>query len=305
MKPTVSIVIPTYNRAPVLERALGSVVSQTFPDWEALVVDNHSSDHTEDVVGGFGDPRIKLHKIRNHGVIAASRNLGIKHAQGEYIAFLYSDDWWLPGKLEIVLKILQKGADIVYHDMWLMRREGDKSRRTIGVRQVESPVLTDLLVNGNTLANSSVVVRRQLLEKVGGFNEDKRIIASEDYDLWLRIAETTESFSGINNCLGYYWLDESTVSAGKDMSVPSSIVTQKYIHLLDTDQRTKMGRMHSYTKARFYFLNGEYDEALPLFRNAFFAKAVKIKIKILYMYIIILFQKIKKDFLYVTNLPNE
>src|SRR3989338_2810117 len=100
MKPIVSIVIPTYNRACDLERALKSVLAQTYSNWEALVVDNHSSDNTDDVVKSLNDSRLKLFKIHNDGVIAASRNAGVKHATGEYIAFLDSDDWWMPQKLE-------------------------------------------------------------------------------------------------------------------------------------------------------------------------------------------------------------
>ena len=98
--PLVSIIIPTYNRAEDLKRALQSVFDQTFADWEILIVDNHSIDNTDDVVKLFDDPRIRLFKIHNDGVVAASRNLGLKHAVGEYVAFLDSDDWWLPKSLK-------------------------------------------------------------------------------------------------------------------------------------------------------------------------------------------------------------
>ena len=101
MNPLVSIIIPTYNRANDLKRALQSVFDQTFTDWEILVVDNHSIDETDSLIKSFNDPKIKLLKIHNEGVIAKSRNLGFKHALGEYIAFLDSDDWWKPKKLEV------------------------------------------------------------------------------------------------------------------------------------------------------------------------------------------------------------
>ena len=113
--PVVSVIIPTYNRASDLKRALNSVQEQTFVNWEALVVDNNSEDNTDEIVIGFNDPRIKLFKINNDGVIAASRNKGIKEASGEYIAFLDSDDWWAPNKLELSVAALKAGSDIVYH----------------------------------------------------------------------------------------------------------------------------------------------------------------------------------------------
>jgi len=100
MNPLVSIIIPTYNRAEDLKRALQSVLEQTFTDWEIVVVDNHSVDDTNSLIKSFNNRKIKLFKIHNEGIIATSRNLGLKHALGEYIAFLDSDDWWLPKKLE-------------------------------------------------------------------------------------------------------------------------------------------------------------------------------------------------------------
>lgn len=92
MSKLVSIVIPTYNRAQDLERALKSLLAQTFCDWEALIVDNYSKDNTDELIKSFNDPRMKLFKIHNQGVIAASRNVGIKNAKGGYVAFLDSDD---------------------------------------------------------------------------------------------------------------------------------------------------------------------------------------------------------------------
>lgn len=204
--PLVSIVIPTYNCARDLERALTSVRAQTHLHWEALVVDNHSSDDTEERVHRFGDSRIKLFKIHNDGVIARSRNLALDHAQGEYVAFLDADDWWLPRKLAISLAYLEQGADVVYHDLLLVT----KPRQAVFVRKARtraltSPVYGDLLLGGNALTNSSVVVRRSLLAETGRLSEDPRLIAMEDYDLWLRLARITERFSRIPQALGYYW----------------------------------------------------------------------------------------------------
>ena len=164
MNPLVSIIIPTYNRAEDLKRALQSVFDQTFTDWEVLVVDNHSIDETDSLIKSFSDPKIKLFKIHNAGVIAASRNLGLKHALGEYIAFLDSDDWWLPKKLEESIKYMSHGADVVYHDLFYVKKPGQRFNwRRTWRRKLKSPVFYDLIENGNTLINSSVVVRKKLL----------------------------------------------------------------------------------------------------------------------------------------------
>ena len=120
MSVLVSVVIPTYNRADDLARALDSVLRQTYPRWEALVIDNRSTDNSHDVVHRLNDARIRWLEIANNGVIAASRNLGIYHASGEFIAFLDSDDYWKSDKLERSIFWLSRDFDIVYHDMHIV-----------------------------------------------------------------------------------------------------------------------------------------------------------------------------------------
>jgi glycosyltransferase involved in cell wall biosynthesis len=262
MNPLVSIIIPTYNRAEDLKRALRSVFDQTFTDWEVLVVDNHSIDNTESLINSFNDPRIKLFKIHNEGVIAASRNLGLKHALGEYIAFLDSDDWWQPKKLEESIKYLGQGADVVYHDLFWVTRP-DQSffwRRTRG-RNLKNPVFYDLIKNGTTLCNSSVVVRKELLKTINGLCEEENMVGAEDYDAWLRIAKISEKFQRIPQTLGYYW------AGGGNMSNPSR--TLKYIAVLeklyictipDLDVRQSIFWLN-YTRGRACFCLKDFDGA--------------------------------------------
>ena len=96
--PKVSVIIPTYNRASVIQRAVDSVYHQSFNNWELLLVDDGSTDQTKEILKGFKkDPKFRYFKTKNHGVSSA-RNLGLKQAQGEWIAFLDSDDEWLPKK---------------------------------------------------------------------------------------------------------------------------------------------------------------------------------------------------------------
>ena len=99
--PLISIIIPTYNHAKYLGRALRSIVDQSFSSWEAIIIDNFSKDNTEDVVKSFPNNKIKYFRLNNNGVIAKSRNFGILKARGEWIAFLDSDDWWTKNKLQI------------------------------------------------------------------------------------------------------------------------------------------------------------------------------------------------------------
>jgi glycosyltransferase involved in cell wall biosynthesis len=212
----ISIIIPTYNRAFELKRALDSVLAQTYSHWEVLIIDNHSSDGTKELIESYDDGRLKLFKIHNDGVIAASRNMGIKHAKGEFIAFLDSDDWWKVNKLKKSLVPLTRGMDIVYHNLLLVYKLNQKILFRTGYgKNIKRPAFKYLIIEGNQLETSSVVVRTKILKKAGGFSEQQELVAWEDYDLWLRISKITEKFQKINGDLGYYWIGGGNVSNPK------------------------------------------------------------------------------------------
>ncbi len=109
MKPLITIIIPSYKRCKKIKKALYSVKSQTFENWEAIVIDNSSKDGTKELINSFNDKRIKFYEIKNEGFISKSRNFGIEKSNGQYLAFLDSDDWWTPNKLEITEKYINKG----------------------------------------------------------------------------------------------------------------------------------------------------------------------------------------------------
>jgi glycosyltransferase involved in cell wall biosynthesis len=209
----VSVVVPTYNSEKYIKRALDSILQQSFSNWEVIVVDNYSVDETKSIVLSYKDCRIKLLNNRNNGVIASSRNAGIKSSKGRWVAFLDSDDWWDPDKLRLSVNALKMGATVVYHNLYIIKKNKNFLRKKMNIRQVKKPVTEDLLINGNMLPNSSVVVDRKILYDIGLLNEDRNFITYEDYDAWLRISELTENFVYIPKCLGFYWEGESNLSS--------------------------------------------------------------------------------------------
>lgn len=213
--PRVSVIVPTYNRAGEIGRCLESLVRQSITDFEVIVCDDGSTDGTREVVAAYRERlTLKYHWAENFGGPARPRNTGLELAQSAYVAFLDSDDWWAPEKLERSLQRLDAGADIVYHD--LCRVSSLRQRihwRRVRSRRLVSPVFDDLLQGGNALPNSSVVVRRELLLRAGGFSEDRSLIAWEDYDAWLRLARLTETFERISTPLGYYWEGSNNISS--------------------------------------------------------------------------------------------
>ena len=206
----VSVVLPTYNRAYCLGSVIDSVVSQTYSEWELIIVDNNSDDGTREVVQGYKDPRIRFMQIENKGIIAFSRNCGINAAEGEFIAFIDSDDPWLPQKLEYSMEMLSCGYDIVYHDLYISNGESRlTNKRTRVSRRLTTPVIEDLIRNGNGLNTSSVVAKTELVRALKGFSESPELVGIEDYDLWVRIARVTDMFGFIESPLGYYTMDGS------------------------------------------------------------------------------------------------
>ena len=261
MKPLVSIIIPTYQRCNNLKIALNSVLSQTYSNYEVLIMDDGSTDGTREMVHSFKDPRIFYKWQQNSGGPANPRNRGIKFAKGNWIAFLDSDDIWKPNKLKICMKHTNSQADLIYHDLEILSNKhkifGRKLART---RKLTKPILTDLLVNDNLICNSSVVVRKNLLDKVGGINEHKNLVAAEDYNTWLRIARLTDQFIYLPHSLGYYFIHSDSLS-NKDMSVPGKYAVKEFLGILNAQQELKLEARIRYNSGRFNYLNSNFEKA--------------------------------------------
>lgn len=204
--PHFSIIIPTYNHAQFLRRALQSVIDQTYPKWEALVIDNHSEDNTVDVVKELHDSRIRILKIKNNGVIAASRNLGIREAKGEWIAFLDSDDYWYRDKLNIVMEEtkVKNLFDVISTDE-IMVNIRNNSSKVLKHGPTDNHFYKTLLVHGNRLSPSATVLRKNfIINNRIVFNESQNYITVEDYDFWLNIARIGGRFKFIRQVQGEY-----------------------------------------------------------------------------------------------------
>ncbi len=181
--PVVSIIIPTYNRANWIAEAVESVLNQTFRDFELLVVDDGSTDETPEVLEPFFHQLIYIAQP-NRGVSAA-RNTGIKHARGDYLCFLDSDDLWKPRKLEIQLEEMTRHPEfrMSYTDeVWIRRGRWANPKKR---HQKYSGWIFENLLPLCIISPSSVLIARSVFEEVGLFDES--LPAGEDYDLWLRI----------------------------------------------------------------------------------------------------------------------
>ncbi len=183
--PQVSVIIPTFNRAEKVTLAITSVLEQSFTDFEILVVDDGSTDDTQDAVSRLKGPISCIAHPSNRGVSAA-RNSGISQANAPLIAFLDSDDHWLPEKLQVQTEFFQSNPRMLVcqtEEIWIRngRRVNPMKKHLKPSGDIFEPSLKLCLVSP-----SAVMLRRSVFDEIGLFDES--LPACEDYDLWLRIA---------------------------------------------------------------------------------------------------------------------
>lgn len=225
-----SIIIPTYNQGHLLKKSLESVIKQTYQNWEAIVINNYSVDDTDKVINSFKDARIKSINFNNRGIIAASRNYGVRLSSYPYIAFLDSDDFWLPDKLEKSLHFLENGCNLVCHDeIW---QWSDGFSKLIHYGPERDSNYESLLFKGNVLSTSAISLKKDLIIKCNGFNESPLMAGNEDYDLWMRMSLITR-FKFIREPLGYYIIHENNTSK-KILKQLGSEIHIIYYHFLNS-----------------------------------------------------------------------
>lgn len=291
--PFFSIIIPTYNRSTKVKRAIDSVLAQTFVDFEILVMDDGSTDDTPNIISEYLDSRIIYQWNINSGGPAHPRNRGLSIAKGEWICFLDADDWWKKNKLEVCAKNLSEKVDVLYHDLEII----DKlERRTINKiskgRILKKNIVQDLLIHGNAINNSSVIIKKRVFDKIGLINESKEMLASEDLNTWLKVAEFSNKFQYLAKNLGYYHIDNTGISL-KNM-VPSIVAASSdFIKYLDKKETRKFNATLKYINASYYYNICDYKMAKNDFYYSLLNGSIIIKFKSFYKLTII----VKKNYL--------
>lgn len=228
--PRISVVIATHNHACFLPRCLDSVRRQTYADYEVILVNNGSTDNTEEVVRGLAWDKLRYVYQNDTGSVAGPRNSGIRMAKGEYVAFLDSDDFWYPEKLETVMRAVNNdpAIDIIAHDVYFSR-EG-KGRALFVSGTVKKDMFASLLFK-NRIVGSATVVKKSVIIEIGGFDEDKGFMHVEDYETWLRIASLGKKFHLIGQPLG------ENVFHGSNLSLDFQTQLNNEIRVLNKHMR--------------------------------------------------------------------
>ena len=188
--PKISVIIPVYNAEETIKETIESVLSQTFSNFEIIVINDGSQDKTLEIVYRILDPRLKVFSYPNAGV-SVTRNRGISQAAGDYVSFLDADDLWTPDKLETQLKALQANPQAAVAYSWTdWIDESGQFLRPGGHMSVNGDVYAKLLLRDFVESGSNPLIRRQALTEVGGFDESLNLAA--DWDMWLRLAARYE-----------------------------------------------------------------------------------------------------------------
>lgn len=214
--PAVSIVIPLYNKGGLFAKTLSSALSQTFTDFEVIVVDDGSTDGSGAPAKSSRDPRVRYIYQRNSGLPAAARNRGIRQAGADLIAFLDADDIWYPDKLSIVYKEIVSRPDVdLVSNNEVIRDEAGNVIRHVKYGPEEPDMFRRLLFKGNCLSPSAAIVRKSALYDVGLFREDDYLFSVEDYDLWMRLAKK-HKFHFLDEELGEFIVSGRNISSGTE-----------------------------------------------------------------------------------------
>lgn len=199
---TVSIVLPIYNGAAYLRQAIDSLLAQSFSDFELIAIDDGSTDDSADVVGSYSDPRIAFLRQDNKG-LAASLNRGIALARGRYVARQDQDDVSFPERLAKQVEFLDAHPDIAVVGTWAEIVNASRRDTRFHRHPANPAVLRFLLLFDNPFVHSSVMMRKSVVDEVGGYTTDGTRQPPEDYELWSRIARR-HSLSNIPQVLQRY-----------------------------------------------------------------------------------------------------
>ncbi len=254
MADTVSVIIPAYNAAAHIARAVDSVLAQSHPALEILIVDDGSKDRTAEVVEAMPPP-VRLIRKPNGGP-ASARNLGALQAKGDWLALLDADDWWLPEKLREQLALATEPNIGMIHCLPDHRND-----------QVPDRLTFEHLWDRNWIINSSVLIRRSVFQALGGFNEAKELISVEDYNFWVRVAASDSIIRTCPRVLVHYTRGIG-ISSNSERFMKASL-----FNVEDLGQKLNLSRemvRHKQTRVLFEF-GGKalFERDLPVARRLF------------------------------------
>lgn len=257
-----SIVIPTYNRLSKLMRAVDSVLNQSFQGFELIIVDDGSTDRTQEYVESIQDARVSYVWQSNSGLPSVARNKGISKATEPWVCFLDSDDWWMLNKLEEIHRIIKEhpDCDVVSHNELITDASGNPVK---SIKHTCEPGKETrcLLETRNFLSPSAIAIKREKLEELNGFNISEAFWSVEDFELWIRLSRIA-TFAYIDKDLGYCFVDGTGISS--ELTRHMNCMKNVFIEHADRSIVDKRIFMVDSALARLHLKQREFGSALSL-----------------------------------------
>lgn len=267
-KPTVSVIIPAYNRVHLVGRSIRSVLNQTYQDFELIVVDDGSTDNTEEVVKEFQkqDRRVKYIKHEKNKGASAARNTGIKNSLGYFLSFLDSDDQWLRNKLECDVKILNDNKDCVICSTghtFIDEKTGKIVGKSIFNEQFVSQ---KIVLRGECIATNDFTAVKKVVLDIGGF--DEKLPARQDWDFWIRITSVGLGVQVPINTVNKYVMHADQISAGLKNKLTGTItLLEKHKNLFSSDSLAYSKILN--TIGLMFLLSNNSGEAVNYFKESY------------------------------------
>ena len=269
--PSVSIIMPAYNAEKYIDEAIDSVISQTFANWELIIVNDGSTDDTQKIVEAYvsSDTRIKLINQENKR-LGAARNEGIKNAKGEWVAFLDADDLWVDVKLEkqLAAAAVYPDAGVIFTNGFTFYQDDLKTAKPYGAvaGYYSATAAYKLEYTGNYIPVLSVMVKRTHINNTGLQDESPAIYGCEDWDYWLRLAIQGVAFYGMEEKLFYYRKHASNMSNDSNLMslANANVFIKNYREELLSPEET--GRLNGFINRTIcsFIKPGKINEALFL-----------------------------------------
>lgn len=269
----ITVVIPTYNRALTIERAVKSVITQTYKNLEIIIVDDASTDNTCDILNKL-EIENNIHIIKHEQNMGGSvaRNTGIYAAKGEYIAFLDSDDEWLPNKLSEQMKIIRKDKEVgmVYTNYYLVDQDTNKIMSLYTNKHINN-VLYNLLFCNFIGSTSTILVKKDCMMKICGF--DANLPSCQDWDIYIRIAHLYK-IVGIDEPLIKYYIHNNSITGSQEKSLMGhEIVLNKILEIAENssiykNKLNKIKAVHTFNLAHIMLRFDEFEKARKYFIKA-------------------------------------
>ena len=279
-KQIVSIILPTYNRAHLIEESIKSVLRQSFQDFELLIIDDGSTDNTEEVVRNIDDPRIKYIKCSENRGASTARNIGINYSKGEYIAFQDSDDEWYSNKLQMHIDAFKNSSldiGVVYTGFYRIKDGKKVYIPESWVTKMEGDIHQELLKE-NFISTQSALVRIECFKVVGLFDED--LPRFQDWDLFIRLSKDFQ-FKYIDKAsFNQYFTSVSISSDQQALCKALEIIFNKYKNEL---KKNKLYAQFSYIIGGENCKNEDYTKGRQYLKKAILINPFTLKYSIKYL----------------------